>query len=277
MFDNVVLLVLGNDPELTHCLELFLTSVVYNTDTPNFEIQIFTDIHLWDPVIQTLNNMHIDSRFSIRISTDGKHWESPHLCQLQRFQAITAHMHNYKKVMYMDIDILVTLDLSELFDQATRPDTLYVCPERYIFEHHNAIQFGKQDYTSEQIQHFAKNKIYPFNSGQFMFLSSAIMFQHFQQAFRLHQENPCLTDQAILNYYFNSLGIVDYSVLCPRTTVIFPILDKPYTHHIIHFAGSYPIPKHVIMEKYLNHTLQKFVQPHEHPPPHSEPFSNIPL
>jgi hypothetical protein len=152
------------------------------------------------------------------------------------------HIGRYDQVLYLDCDIIVKGDLTDIFTRAARrPHLLHASIE---YEDFNHPFFGFERYTPTQVGDMLKKGSSAFNNGTYMFnpKKSDILY-HFDQIRIFARNNTYLRqryyDQSFFNDYFNPLGLVSTRVLHGRV-VIFPKPGKMYLKRkvlFVHFAG----------------------------------------
>jgi sugar O-acyltransferase (sialic acid O-acetyltransferase NeuD family) len=171
----------------------------------------------------------------------------------------------YEKILYLDCDILVSYDLTKLFNKCNFLDKLHVVVEDYSIKNHNRIQFGFGDYDDKQIQSFSTNSIYTFNAGSFLFLNTQFIKQHFhnlRELIRKGVENY-FTDQSFVNYYFNTLNAVNYEGYRKEVDLVY-VVDLNVNHlfdfndKIFHFlvATYWGIDKLEVMKNFYESNLK---------------------
>lgn len=156
------------------------------------------------------------------------------------------HIHDYKKILYLDCDIVISGSLKPIFDTLSTPEQLYVVAEDMHDPTTHLLHFfhcKENCYDSNMIERFRKNKIFPFNTGQFAFINTPGMQAHFD-VIRKRIENcydPSLHfyEQSFMNDHFNRLDTqcVDYS-LTDHTNLIFVYVESSYPRRTInHFLN----------------------------------------
>jgi len=113
---------------------------------------------------------------------------------------------DYSKILFFDADILCIKDLNIIFDKELEPEKLYVC----VTEIHRSPLLltpthGIMYLTDEDAEFIYDNPdIVPFNAGQFMFLNSSRMKEHFANVRWLKNVWPdtYFYEQSFMNYYF---------------------------------------------------------------------------
>ena len=256
MFDNTVFLTIGGDKYMVKILKYCLKSILHYETNFNYDIVIYCDSHVLDCVLFIIEDF---KTFNIQIRCDmGGKWSS--------FEDISSKCYfgasmlsKSKKILYLDIDILVTTKLSTYFDQELLPNTLYVTRERIDFEDHKTEAFMPigLEYTQEHIDTFIKNGAYPLNSGVFMFENSERMRYHFFQVNKLRETYPNALDQQLTNFYFGQKNLLNFTLFTDKKVILIPNSNQMHEDAIIHFMGKRILPKHVIMKNYYKRFIEK--------------------
>jgi lipopolysaccharide biosynthesis glycosyltransferase len=160
--------------------------------------------------------------------------------------------NKYKKIMYLDCDIIVQCDLTELLKNIPiKPDLLYAPAEGTL----TGEYWYLNAYKDSNIERLEKDKVKSFNSGTFIFIPTKTFLTHFKNVKKLGETfkgEKHFYDQSFLNYYFNinNLSSTDFIT---DMVIIFPDPEKFYPNKcILHFAGlGRYMEKSKIMKKYL--------------------------
>jgi len=145
----------------------------------------------------------------------------------------------YKKVFYLDCDIVVCSNILDIFETTSipqEPSKLAVVPERYIplERAHTLVDYYRLKhlpYSKAQVDTFIKEKIYGFNCGHFVFVPTAEMKTHFDNVRELVRETVAenkyyFYEQCFMNYYFNPRRLIDYSL--EKYVSVKPTTTKDY-------------------------------------------------
>jgi lipopolysaccharide biosynthesis glycosyltransferase len=168
---------------------------------------------------------------------------------------------DYDRVLFLDSDIVVDMDVNSFFSRVDRDGILYVYTETQNQEDHMSLYWSLQSYTESELASFKANSVYVFNAGCFAFVRSNTMKGHFTsiQYTIMNHVGAFFYEQSFMNVYFNRNGQTDRSLL---TSDIYAFQPKPgvaYPNRIIHFAG-YPgvgLGKHQRMTAYMDSYLLK--------------------
>jgi hypothetical protein len=112
------------------------------------------------------------------------------------------HLSNYDNILYLDSDIIIVNNISDLFDKELDPNLLYVKKED---GNHNNLMHSLCLYTDEQLLDLKNNNINVFSCGHFMFKNSLIMKNNFNSIlnFIKFYTGPFFYEQSFMNHYFN--------------------------------------------------------------------------
>lgn len=171
---------------------------------------------------------------------------------------------HYDVVMYLDADVLATGDLSELLRaDALRPGFLYASKESDDVRDHLQKWWSLGDYTEDDLAHFERTGMRPFNAGCFLMRieEGGTMAGHFE--FILDwiatYDREYFYEQCFMNVYFNRRGIVAYDRLTAAEYVMFPGRGVEYPGRIVHFcnAEAPSTAKLATMQEYWNRFLTR--------------------
>lgn len=220
-------------PAYVSLLKKCIDSIREFTPDPNFDIVIICDADY---------STHIENIgiTGVIILTTEEKIKTGIEASLQKVCICNWHLiMNYKRVLYLDCDILVLANLNSIFDIELDHGTLYTFPEKYDSTYHMDIGYGLRDYTDDELKFLEHNNIPTFNCGHFMFTPSDEMKTHFMNVINLIAvwTGPYFYEQSFMNRYFNINGKMDYKHLKSHV-LMFPLhfkIGKRYT--INHFAG----------------------------------------
>lgn len=115
----------------------------------------------------------------------------------------------YKKILFLDLDILVVGDLNKIFEERINPNILYSAIHRISHDHHKTEYHTVFPYTDNQLMRYKENNVFAFNAGQFLFLNTKTMQEHFTNIkdFMKIWDGRYFFEQSFMNSYFNVLQI----------------------------------------------------------------------
>ena len=156
-----------------------------------------------------------------------------------RIMSLT-NLSEYDKVLYLDSDIIVTGDLNPLFDVIEKPNVLYVASPREFDGHINGWHSSKKTpHSTTTLEKFVKNEVWAFNVGQFGFIPSKKMKEHFDNCYELRNSEFYEHEQMVINSYFCTRNIVDYGLT--KFVKLQPTWENaPYENFLVtHFIGMH--------------------------------------
>ena len=138
----------------------------------------------------------------------------PMEASIKKLTIFNYDIAKYKKIMLIDSDILVDIDLKKIFDNIV-DDKLYAFAETKNFNFHGEKCHSLQNYTKDNYDFLVKNKIYPFCAGFFVVLNTPSMKQHFSNILSMIDGyvGEYHYEQSFMNVYFNKLNLVNTVVI----------------------------------------------------------------
>jgi lipopolysaccharide biosynthesis glycosyltransferase len=178
-------------------------------------------------------------------------------CDIYQYVDVTS----YKKVLYLDCDIIVQTDLSQLFkDTHIKSGRIYAPAEGTL----TGKYWYLNAYKDTNISRLQSEGVHSFNTGTFMFVPTQSFLKHFRNIKELgetYQGKQHFYDQSFFNYYFNVNNLSSTEYLTDIVQM-FPDPEKYYPDKsILHFAGIGRYKeKAKIMKSYLD-KLEKIKTP----------------
>lgn len=169
------------------------------------------------------------------------------------------HFMDYKKILFLDCDILVQDNIVKLF-RAVRamPNRLYAAQEGNIEEKY----WTMNAYLPQDFEYMRTHNQRSFNCGAFLFVPTEEMRQHLIRAksFGENYRGKHFYDQSIMNYYFLRNRIASISPYITKKLQMFPDTSKYYHGKMLmHISGiGMYREKAPIMESYL-----RFIRRHK--------------
>lgn len=204
----------------------------------------------------TLDNIDIlimcDEEYEQYVRAKFPSWIKIHITDKNPTSVITSmrkleifkykDISNYDHILYLDSDIMVLENISELFEKTLCPEFLYVKQEG---NNHTNRMHSLIPYTEEELLYLSKNNIYVFSCGHFMFKNTSIMKEHFDAILDLikNYSGPYFYEQSFMNYYFNLKNLTNIFLLEPYIDYYRSIYNtclecvKNPNASIIHFAN----------------------------------------
>lgn len=133
------------------------------------------------------------------------------------FKKMNIHAYDiskYDKIMYIDSDILVDVDLEYFFNRI-HGGKLYAYAENFDVQSHTRKQFSLMSYTEKELGFLVLKKIGVFNAGLFGFEISRDMKTHFETivAMKDAYEGKYYYEQSFMNVYFNLRNLMDTTLI----------------------------------------------------------------
>ncbi len=230
---------------------------IHNNANGDFDFLVIVDRKLYPTVLKLLKDSTY--RFAIKylIVEDSLTTMAASINKLRIYEY--PFIKQYKNILFLDSDIIVTLDIHNILKTNLKDNLLYVYKEKDDLKEHSSMFWSLGTYTSSDHEYFKTHQIYPFNAGCFMFANTQAMEAHFRLILEWIKDykGPFFYEQSFMNVYFNKRRLVDYSVITNENYLMFPDLSKMHDGKIIHFCGNpgNGSSKVVCMEKYVNDFL----------------------
>lgn len=239
---NLVYYCIGGKGQYFQFLEWSVDSILKHTkDLNNIDFLFFCPQE-WVSNIEKLKKQNnVNFYYEIIPNTEDGVEVAMHRLRIFDFSKIK----NYKKILYIDSDILCFKDLNGLFDKEIEHERFYAvknCGNHKTFKPHffthSIIDFNEA--TANLLQE--KNQV-PMNTGQFLILNSNKMEKHFQNIRWLHSTWPLkyFFEQCFFNHYFctsflsNTQTLEDVVYLQDNREILTKEHTEKYT--LIHFVG----------------------------------------
>lgn len=147
---------------------------------------------------------------------------------------------SYERLLFLDSDILVHMDVRTLFTRVTNPNVLYVYTESTDQKNHTNLMWSLETYTADDLETFNTKNIYVFNAGCFALVRNQTMKDHFLQVQYIMSQHAgrFFYEQSFMNVYFNQNNQTDRTLLTDENYIFFPKNDRPHPHCLLHFAGD---------------------------------------
>lgn len=148
-------------------------------------------------------------------------------------------IEQYDRILFLDSDILVHMNVNALLQRVTASGKLYVYTETTKQIDHTNLMWGLCSYTPLELAIFQMSSVHVFNAGCFAFVRDEAMKEHFLsiQYMITQHVGPFFYEQSFMNVYFNRNGQTDRTLLTDENYV-FPKGEKAYPGYLVHFAGD---------------------------------------
>lgn len=250
--NNLVYILLNfNSKYYIAMFQIFIRSILLFSGT-RFDLLIITDIATHSSILELKEIKELETKLNIYLIIlpvdKDLHHSLLRKCDIVKF----PNFLKYKKIMYIDCDVIVQDDINNLFTSIkAKPNILYAPEEGSL----DGKYWTLDKYTDEDYIILKKRNIKSFNSGTFIFIPSLKMKEDFINVKRLglSYRSKHFYDQSFLNYYFNINGSSSTKYISDHV-IIFPDVNKYYpSKTLLHFAGIGRYKeKTKIMKKYLN-------------------------
>lgn len=180
----------------------------------------------------------LDNTVLYKTFPDSKTPEQASINKLRIFEY--ENIDKYDRVLFLDSDIIVHMNVDTLFNRITNPNLLYVYTESTRLELHNNLMWSLENYTDADNQYFRQNNIHVFNAGCFAFLRTSTMKDHFLQVQYLISQHTgrFFYEQSFMNVYFNRNNQTDRTLLTDDNYIFPPKNDRSHPNCLLHFAGD---------------------------------------
>jgi hypothetical protein len=203
---NLMYMCVFHNKEYLELLKILLTTIKFYSKTDAADLLVFTSKE-FEPLVQDMATL---LEITINVKTfNFQTFEEAACARLYIFEY--ENINAYNKILYIDTDIIVQNDLTDLF-QVDIEDRIYAMREGTIeHEYHGGWYF---DFTKVD-----KNTI-GMNSGILLFKNSELVrtiFANIEEHIHTLRENngpmPCTQDQPFINYHTIKGGNQDTDLL----------------------------------------------------------------
>jgi hypothetical protein len=235
--------------EILEYLKLFLFSMKLYSNIETFDILIMTS----PDFISDINT--ISKQLDIPLKIFTMNCQTLNDVMLSRFKIFEyPSITNYKKLLYLDIDILIQNDLTLIF-------SLHINDKVYaVIEPDTTIESNQHGLAFFDFKTIDKSTP-GVNAGVILFNNSPTITYLFTQILNKGQNSSDLgIDQSLLNYFCYTQGLFELSLLSNfvflsnKKNPVSPIADANII--LNHFYGGNKIPKIQRMKYHLSHLLE---------------------
>jgi hypothetical protein len=246
---TLVYFTVGGDPEYINMLQFCVKTLHEQCDMTNVFVMVMCDINYFQYVEK------VDGIDDIMITKNNKDYIETSMKKTRIFEYL--RIWEFEKVLYLDCDIIILKDIIADLMPKIKENKLYILQESTNILRHKNIIWSFEDYTYEQIDMFKNENIFVFNCGQFAFLVTKEMNEHFEQVCELiDTRNKYFYEQSHMNYHFNLAKATD-PLLNKYVRLIFANIDglNDKDCYAIHFAYgnvSFIFKLNLMMKAYEN-------------------------
>lgn len=237
---NLVYFTINGDNKYLELFDYCLRSLIKNNNRDDFDVLVICPVE-YAEVIKG-RNYDLNIYFHNVPFTDDGVRASMNKLLIHQWEGII----NYRRVLFLDVDILCCGSLKAIFNTGINVDLFYSAIHDAHQRLHNLVFHKLVNYKEDKLKEFADNDIYAFNAGQFMFANSLRMQAHMYNVDWLSRAWPdkFFFEQSFLNHYFNWYGLSDTKYL--SNVIRFEAVqrnapgmfkDKIPNPLLIHFAG----------------------------------------
>lgn len=198
----------GGDKEYLNLTLYCLHSIFYYSSLKNVDILIMCDQEYSKYVVEKIGQ---HDNIIVYVTSPNENGVQASMRKIEI--VLIPILHKYKKILYLDSDIVVLDDITKLFEEELKDDIVYFKDEKnYDF---TSLYYGLKSYSSEQLQKFKKDGRRPLNGGQFLFQNTLTNRKHFLNILSLMSTwtEEFFYEQSFINHYFNTCDKFDVSLL----------------------------------------------------------------
>lgn len=209
---NLIYYSVGGDLSYLSLLETSVASILEKSPTKDFEF-LFICPQSWQdeisnfPCLQSFPyHFHtiIDSKDGVEISKNKT--------RIYEF----SEVDDFGKILFLDADIIAVKDVVEIFNESLEEGKLHTAYSEGILnlESHLKPYHGLCFLNEQRYKNICDNNQIAFNAGQFLFLNSARMRQHFYNLRWLMKVWPgeYFFEQSFINHYFCVYNLTEHTV-----------------------------------------------------------------
>jgi hypothetical protein len=204
---NLIYFTIFRSKEYVVLLNMLLTTL-YKQSFKDFELLFITDSNMCDEI----KKLDIVEKFKCNYNLiDGV--ENAVDASMQKLKVFEwEKIDEYKHILFLDADVFVVGDVGSIFDdKKLEPNIFYGATHNHEHCLHKTIYHSLIDYTVNELQMFKDKNISAINAGQFFFVNTHTMQDHFKNIneFIKTWDGRYFFEQSFINYYFNLLEMAD--------------------------------------------------------------------
>lgn len=197
-----------------------LKSILDNTARTDFEVLFITDEPTKAKLISSEITSRIPCNYLITKTPQTGVGASINKLLINRFE----RLNEFKKILYLDCDVICIKDIGQIFDNELNANKLYVVRNDFNkIQSFCAMSHGLMYLTDKDARFIIDNTdVVPFNAGQFLFLNTEKMRAHFNNVRWLINVWPgfYFFEQSFMNHYFALNGLTDQNLLAQYVSLI---------------------------------------------------------
>jgi lipopolysaccharide biosynthesis glycosyltransferase len=216
---NLIYYSVGSDLSYLSLLETSVASILEKSSTKDFEF-LFICPQSWQDEISSFSCLQnfpyhfhtiIDSNDGIEISKNKT--------RIYEFSGID----DFAKILFLDADIIAVKDVVEIFNDSLEENKLHTAYSEGILnlESHLKPYHGLCFLSEQRYKNICENNQIAFNAGQFLFLNSSRMRQHFYNLGWLMKTWPgeYFFEQSFMNHYFCGYNLTENSIFNSKVKI----------------------------------------------------------
>ena len=223
---NLIYYTVYFDKGYTELLNLSINSILKNSKI-NFDILIITD----EPTKQLVDKLSFTKKISPKFLITETPFDGVAASQNKTRVFEYESINEYNNILFLDCDIVCIKDVSNIFKQNLKTDTLYTAYNLNLnYSHHKTFHHGFEMLTDDFVAEMRVNKQMPFNAGQFLFKNSDRMREHFNNVcwFMESWAGEYFFEQAFMCYYFCKAYLTDSNVLQKHMSIVSTVTKSEY-------------------------------------------------
>ena len=256
---NLIYTTIGYNIEWFDIILILIDSLIDYSYPNKFDFLVICDDNMYNHIKDYFNKNSIYNKLNIKIHNVKFNSQKPDIASINKLRIFDyENINDYEKILFLDGDIICTLNINEIFQKDLAENILYVYKEKININDHNHRYWGFENYTEKDLDEFKINNIYPFNCGIFLFKVSDEIKSDFSLILEKikNHKGDYYYEQSFMNVYFNKKRNINYTLFTRDNYIMFPE-NILYKNHILHFCGcnNPALSKKQIMinykEKYL--------------------------
>lgn len=255
---QLLYLTVGGNEHYLQLLDLFLQSLEFSSDLNNIDVVVIKPTNYGQQYVNPTKikiklidivpvSLKKENKTVKILNDDVQLFYDKMIYSIQKLRIYELpELMSYEKVLYMDVDCVVSENISKLFELIEDKTCLHVCKDTDDFQRHNCLYYNAGEYKPDLLSRMAGKNILPFSGGIFGFRPSEVMAYHFKSVYgNLYKcETDFFYEQSHMNQYFNkhciSKDVFSEYILTPENESKFHG-RKPY---VLHYAAAHIPPDH---------------------------------
>lgn len=256
---NLIYYTVYFDRGYTELLELSVNSILKCSNI-NFDIMIITD----EPTKKLIEKLPFTNKIKPLFFITPTPVDGVEASEKKTLIYNWDYIDQYKKILFIDCDIVCIKDVNTLFELNYIPGNIYAAKYPSMnYEQHSKIFHGFPFLGQRIVDEMEKAKQLPFNAGQFLFINTEKMRQHFKNLNWMmdNWSGDYFFEQAFMCYYFGRAHSNGGDLLSDHVAIVNTTTDLQYVlneeTHLIHFIAP-PLEAYKKMKFIQNFLKEKF-------------------